>query len=57
MASKPPLGLRPRYLHDEERLTELRDCIDRHTDGRYPIQLEWVIEYNELVTKYTKHEK
>ena len=46
---KPPLGIKPKYLHDEARFTELRDAIKRSMDGYYYIDPEWITEYNELL--------
>lgn len=48
---KPPLGCRPRFIAESQRITELAECIERHTDRRYPIRHEWVQEYNELLAR------
>ena len=49
---RPPLGVMPRFIHDENRLEELRECIYRHlVDGRTPILIEWITEYNELIRR------
>ena len=53
---KPPLGLVPRNIAEDryavQRLDEVRHAIDRYLlDGETPIPLEWVEEYNNLVTR------
>ena len=46
---KPPLGVKPRHLHDTERIDEIGEAILRYLSEDYAIPLEWVEEYNELV--------
>lgn len=48
---KPPLGLKPRYIHEAERLCDIKAAIARYMDAGYPIPAEWVKEYNELSAK------
>ncbi len=45
---RPPLGVKPKWLHDEERARELRDAINirLHCDSDIPI--EWVEELNSI---------
>jgi hypothetical protein len=48
---KPPIGLKPRFIHEEARLDQVNAAIRRyHNDGRQ-IPLEWVQEHNDLVKK------
>lgn len=49
--SKPPLGVRPRYIHDEQRSRDLAEAIVRYLNEGLPIPSEWVCEYNELRAK------
>jgi hypothetical protein len=56
---KPPLGLKPRYLHDSDRIRELLLAIERYTwepsEGiKYrPGQIrEWAEEIAEIATHY-----
>ena len=51
---KPPLGLRPRYIADKQRLNEIRKSIARYYTTGLPIPIEWIKEYNELVVKEPK---
>lgn len=51
---KPPLGLIPRYIRDEERLSEVGGAIYRYLNERYPIKPEWIEEYNELISRRNK---
>lgn len=48
LKSKPPLGVKPKWLHDEERKQELKKAIERHLVESEAIPIEWVEEYNEL---------
>lgn len=50
-SERPPLGVIPRYLHNETRFTELRNAIVRYLDGYRYIDPEWIAEYNELLEK------
>lgn len=47
----PPLGARPRFVVEEERLNELKGAIMRFVEANYPIPLEQILEYNELSGK------
>lgn len=50
LKSKPPLGVKPKWLHDEERKQELKKTIERHLVESEAIPIEWVEEYNELTS-------
>lgn len=55
MIEKPPIGLTPRFIHDQHRTTEIGEAIIRYLQNDYPIPTEWVEEYNELLGKdYTR---
>jgi hypothetical protein len=51
MCDKPTIGLKPRWMVDEERFNEVRAAIA----GRYmtlgPILIEWIEEYNDLAVR------
>jgi hypothetical protein len=49
--AKPPLGIMPRYIHDEQRLNDLCLAINRYITGNKAIPIEWIEEYNELVKR------
>ena len=46
---KPPLGIKPKFIHDEQRREELKQAINRYFEANKPIPMEWIEEYNELV--------
>lgn len=49
---KPPLGLTPRYIRDEQRRAEIQAAICRYIDnGNIEIPLDWIEEYNEIITR------
>ena len=47
---KPPLGIMPRFLHVEHRLVDIEMAMQRCITARHPIPLEWVVEYNDLLS-------
>lgn len=48
---KPPLGLRPRYIADAARMTEVRGVIMRYVGAGILLPAEWIAEYNELAAR------
>jgi len=48
-SDKPPLGLVPRKIRENERLVEVKDAIIRYMDASKPIPQEWIDELNELM--------
>lgn len=46
--AKLPLGIMPKYIHDEQRREELKQAINRFLEADQPIPIEWIEEYNEL---------
>lgn len=57
--SKPPIGLKPKLIHElertEKRLNNLSDAISQYINVTAEIPIEWVKEYNEIST--INHEK
>ena len=51
MFEKPPLGIMPRAIWIETRLESIEDAINRifNEACTYPIPMEWIEEYNELI--------
>lgn len=52
MMERPPIGIMPRYIWEEKRLSELISAINRYVDNCMPVPMEWIEEYNELIVKY-----
>jgi len=46
---KPPLGLMPRYIHNEKRLEDIKNAISRYSDAGREIPREWIEEENKLL--------
>ena len=46
---KPPMGLKPRYIHDGERIDEILCAIERYTDANMSIPKSWVEELRDLL--------
>lgn len=47
-AMKPPLGIIPKGIWQEMRLTELKGAIERYLLAGLEVDLAWVKELNEL---------
>ena len=48
-SKKPPVGLKPRYIHDGERIDEILCAIERYTDANMSIPKSWVEELRDLL--------
>ena len=46
---KPPVGLRPKYICDMDRIKDIRCAINRYFIAELEIPVEWVEEYNNLI--------
>jgi hypothetical protein len=49
--TKPPLGLKPRWLHEEQRLAEVREALERYEGLIDPPPDEWLGEYKWLTAR------
>ncbi|WP_406589977.1 hypothetical protein [Bacillus atrophaeus] len=49
---EPPLGVIPKWLHDERRHKELKAAINRYLDDNREISAEWIDEYNLLAKSF-----
>lgn len=54
MAKKPPIGITPRWLLDEEREKEIFDAIKRYQDADYSVPIEWIVELNEITKRLSE---
>ena len=48
--SKPPLGLKPKFIHDAQRVREILEAMTRYSEANYPIPIEWIEELKQLIT-------
>lgn len=48
---KPSIGLKPKKYHDDERHSEILGAINRYLIANKQIPIEWIEEYNELLSK------
>ena len=46
---KPPIGLKPKHIHDKERALEILSAMQRYTDADLKIPQEWISELSGLV--------
>ena len=49
--TKPPLGLVPRFIRDEARVSEILEAIARYNEVGKPVPVEWLDELNEKIRK------
>lgn len=54
MTTEPPLGVIPKFIHDERRAEDLVAAIERRITERLEIPLEWFEEYNNLLESQVK---
>lgn len=54
---KPPIGVKPRNLHDEERANALDEAMVRYLNDDLPFPIEWAVEWNELRARLNKEQK
>ncbi|MCY1093974.1 MULTISPECIES: hypothetical protein [Bacillus] len=54
MTTEPPLGVMPKWLHDERRTEDIAAAIERRISARSEIPLEWFEEYNNLIKHQVK---
>jgi hypothetical protein len=48
---KPPIGLTPRFVRDEQRRIEIQAAVVRYMDAGYAVPPEWITEYNALIRR------
>lgn len=48
---KPPLGLRPRWIVEGDRLQEVLEAMSRYISAMKEIPVEWLEEYNDIVER------
>ena len=54
---KPPAGVKPRNIHDEERANALDEAMVRYLDEDLPFPAEWATEWNELRARLNKEQQ
>lgn len=48
--TRPPLGLKPKWVHDSERKREIIDAMERYAEVKKPIPIEWIEELKQLIS-------
>lgn len=48
---KPPIGIKPRYIYDGERLREILNAMDRYSKASKHIPGEWIDELRDLINE------
>lgn len=49
---KPPVGVMPKWLHDEQRHQDIKAAIYRMLNAGFPIRQALLDEYNEYIEKH-----
>ena len=52
---KPPLGLKPRYICENERITRILEAMLMYTKSFCPILEEWIQELADVNKSYSKY--
>ena len=52
---KPPIGVKPFYIHNEQRMVELQEAIERYNEANKEIPNEWVAELQSLEAWYNSY--
>ena len=47
-SKKPPVGIKPRWLHDSQRARDIIDAIERYTEANMTIPKIWIDELRDL---------
>ena len=53
----PPIGPKPKWVIEEERIKELKRVISNYIKSNYPLPADRITEYNELIQRNTKEEE
>lgn len=53
---KPPLGLKPRWVHEAQRVNEIFKAMERFSEVEHPIPMDWIYELEELYFREHKGE-
>lgn len=51
---KPPIGIKPRKIHDFQRLEELFEATLRYMEAKKKVPREWVDEIRDLINVYDR---
>ena len=46
---KPPIGLKPKFIHRKERINDILDAMERYTKSECLVFPEWIDELRELI--------
>jgi hypothetical protein len=52
---KPPIGVTPRYIKDEERISEICSAIHHYIDHKNAPDREWYEELHEILSRHLNH--
>ncbi len=53
---KPPLGLKPKWLHEWERTIAIVEAIERYSNAGMVIPKEWISELKERLVNNQREE-
>jgi len=51
MYNRPPMGVKPKWLIDEQRKSDLSEAILRFVRAGYEVPTAWIIEYAHLINQ------
>lgn len=47
--SRPEIGIMPRWIHDDNRMEEILDCLERKSKNGDSIDPDWIVELRDLI--------
>jgi hypothetical protein len=53
----PPIGVKPQWLADEERLGDLQSAIKRYEDSGHPVPPQWRAEAREIIERQEQRQQ
>ena len=56
MNDRPPLGVKPRPIHDQGRMSDLFDAVLRYMTSGRKIPTEWIDEIDDLLARYEREQ-
>lgn len=56
MNDRPPLGVKPRPIHDQSRMSDLFNAVLRYMTFGQKIPTEWIEEIDDLLARYEREQ-
>ena len=57
MDRRPPLGVMPKYVHDQHRMSDLFNAVLRYMTEGCKLPKEWIAEIDKLLNEYSEDKR